>query len=91
MIVEIPDQIIKQSGLSAKEILLKDTLVLFQEEKLTLRQASRLAGLHQYEFQKELAERNIPVHYDEEDYRRDLQTIRLIKGLLFLNCRETIW
>ncbi len=79
MIVEIPDQIIKQSGLSAEEILLKIALVLFQEEKVTLRQASRLAGLHQYEFQKELTARNIPVHYGEEDYQRDLQTISLIK------------
>ena len=40
MIVEISDQIIKQSGLSAKEILLKVALVLFEEERLTLGQAS---------------------------------------------------
>ncbi len=79
MIVEIPDQIINQSGLSAKEILLKVALVLFQEEKLTLGQASKLAGLHQYEFQKELATRSIPVHYNEEDYKRDLQTIELFR------------
>jgi predicted HTH domain antitoxin len=79
MIVEIPDQIIKQSGLSAEEILLKVALVLFQEEKLTLGQASRLAGLHQFEFQKELAKRGIPVHYGEEDFENDLRTINLIK------------
>ena len=79
MIVEIPDQIINQSGLSAKEILLKVGILLFQEERLTLGQASKLAGLHQYEFQKELAARNIPVHYNEEDYLRDLQTIGLMK------------
>ncbi len=79
MIIEIPDQVINQSGLSAKEILLKVAVLLFQEEKFKLGQASRLAGLHQYEFQKELAARNIPVHYGEEDYRRDLQTISLIK------------
>ena len=79
MIVEIPDQVINQSGLSAGEILLKVAIVLFQEEKLTLGQASRLAGLHQFEFQKELAARNIPVHYGEEDYQNDLKTIALIK------------
>lgn len=79
MIIEIPAQIINQSGLSAKDILLKVALVLFEEEKLTLGQASRLADLHQYEFQRELAARNIPVHYGEEDYKRDLQTIGLIK------------
>ncbi len=79
MIVEIPDQIITQSGLSAEEILLKVAIVLFQEEKITLGQASKFAGLHQFKFQKELAARNIPVHYGEEDYERDLQTIGLIK------------
>jgi len=79
MIVEIPDQVINQSGLSAGEILLKVAIVLFQEEKLTLGQASRLAGLHQFEFQKELAAREIPVHYGEEDYQNDLRTIALIK------------
>ncbi len=78
MTVEIPDQIITQSGLSAKEILLKVALVLFEEEKLTLGQASRLASLHQYEFQKELAARNIPVHYGEGDYKNDLKIISLI-------------
>lgn len=79
MIIKIPDQIIKQSGLSAKEILLKVVILLFLEERLTLGQASKIAGLHQFEFQKELAARNIPVHYSEEDYERDLQTIGLIK------------
>lgn len=79
MIVEIPDRIINQSKLSAEEILLKIALVLFQEEKLTLGQASKLAGLHQFEFQKELAAKKIPVHYNEEDFERDLQTINLIK------------
>lgn len=79
MIVEIPDQIIKQSGLSAKEILLEVAVLLFQKEKLTLGQASKLAGLHQFEFQKELTARDIPVHYGEEDFENDLQTVGLIK------------
>jgi predicted HTH domain antitoxin len=79
MIVEIPDQVISQTGLSSKEILLKVALMFFQEEKLTLEQASKLAGLHQLEFQKELADRKIPIHYSEEDFQRDLQTISKIK------------
>jgi predicted HTH domain antitoxin len=79
MIVEIPDQVVNQTGLSSKEILLKVALMLFQEEKLTLGQASSLAGLHQFEFQKELAKREISIHYGEEDYKRDLKTLALIK------------
>lgn len=43
-------------------------VILFEEEKLTLGQASKLARLHQFEFQKELANQKIPIHYDETDY-----------------------
>lgn len=79
MTIEIPDQVIAQSELSAKEILLKVAIIFFQEEKLTLRQASKLAALHRFEFQKGLAKRGITVHYSEEDYECDLQTIGSIK------------
>lgn len=77
MIVEIPDQVLEQAGLSSKELLLKVALLLFKEEKLTLGQASRLAGLHQFEFQKELTAAGIPVHYGEEDLERDMDTLGL--------------
>jgi predicted HTH domain antitoxin len=75
--MEIPDQIIMQAGLSSDELRLKVALLLFQEERLTLGQASQLAGLHQVEFQKELANREIPIHYGEEDLARDLRTLGL--------------
>ena len=79
MIVEIPDRIINRAELSGKEVLLEVAVALFREEKLTLGQASKLCGLHQFEFQKSLAARNIPIHYGAEDYERDLQTIAFIK------------
>ncbi|MBP9663174.1 MAG: UPF0175 family protein, partial [Pyrinomonadaceae bacterium] len=50
---------------------------LFQEDKLTLGQASRLAGIHQVELQVELASRGIPIHYDDSDLDRDLETLGL--------------
>lgn len=78
MNVEIPDIVVRQSGLSAREILLKIAVLFFKEERLTLGQASRLAGLHQFEFQKEIAKRGISVHYGVEDFERDLQTITTI-------------
>lgn len=53
-------------------------VMLFQEEKLTLAQASQFAGIHQMEFQKELARRKIPFHYGEEDLLNDLETIAKI-------------
>ena len=79
MIFEIPDQVLKQAGVSSNDLLLKIALLLFQEEKLTLGQASKLAGLHQFQFQKELSARGIPIHYNEIDFERDLQTLGLKK------------
>lgn len=77
MIVEIPDHVLAAADVSSKELLLKIALLLFQEERLTLGQASKLAGVHQFEFQKELSARDIPIHYREEDFERDLKTLGL--------------
>jgi predicted HTH domain antitoxin len=79
MIVEIPDQILEQAGVSEVELLLKLATALYLEDRLTLGQASKLAGLHQVEFQQHLFENGIPVHYDEEDFDRDLRTLALKK------------
>lgn len=79
MKVEIPDRVLTQTGLSSKDLLLKVAVLLFQEERLTLGQASNLAGIHQFEFQTELANRRIPIHYNEDDFERDLETLGLKK------------
>jgi predicted HTH domain antitoxin len=42
-------------------------------------QAARLAKLPAYQFQWILAGRDIPVHYDLEDYEEDLETISTLK------------
>ena len=79
MIVEIPDKVIEQTGLSSREFLLKIAVLLFQEEKLSLGQASELAGMHQSAFQKELATRKIALHYGKDDFERDLETIASLR------------
>lgn len=70
MILEIPDD----AGLK-----LRLAIQLFAEEKITLAGASRLAGLHEIEFQKELAKRKIPIHLDVQDFMKDLVTISEMK------------
>ncbi len=79
MNVDIPDSVLRQSGLSSDELKLKVALLLFQEERLTLGQASRLAGMHQFLFQKELAQRKITIHYGEVEFEHDLETLGLKK------------
>ena len=50
--------------------------MLFQREKLTLGQASCLAGMSQMQFQFLLASRSIPLHYDVAEFEADLRTLR---------------
>jgi predicted HTH domain antitoxin len=76
MNISISDHLVQQTGISAEEILLKIAILLFSEERITLAQASGIAGIHQISFQKELAKRNIPLHYGSEEYKSDLETAK---------------
>jgi predicted HTH domain antitoxin len=62
--------------MSRDELLQEIAIMLFQKEKLTLGQASRMAGVTQIQFQHLLASRRIPLHYDVDDFDADLETLR---------------
>jgi len=79
MTIEISDSIIRKTGLTEKELLLKIAIELFKEEKVTLAEGSEIARLHQLQFQKELAKRKIPIHYGIEELEEDLKTLDRMK------------
>ena len=79
MVFNVPDLILQQAGVSPSEILLKLAILLFQEDRISLGQASKLADLHMVEFQKELAKRNISIHYGQEDYLNDKRIVENFK------------
>ena len=62
------------SRLSEPELRLELALVMYQQDRLTLGQASSLAALSQEEFQMVLGSRKIPVHYGLDDLERDVET-----------------
>lgn len=76
MSIVIPDEILQSTRLTAAEIMQELALALFQREKLTLGQASRLAGMSQWQFQQLLGTRNIAIHYGVADFEADLRTIQ---------------
>jgi len=51
-------------------------IAFFKREKLTLGQASQLAGMTSPEFQHLLASRHIPLHYDIPELEADVATLR---------------
>jgi len=80
MAVVIPDEILYTTHMTAAELKREVAVLLYQQERLTLGQASRLAGMSQLQFQFLLASRQIPIHYDVADFEADLQTLRELKG-----------
>lgn len=78
MTIEISDTILRKAGLSKEQLRLELAIYLFKEDKVSIGQASAIAGIHKIMFQKKLASRKIPIHYDIEDLENDLENIKLI-------------
>ncbi len=76
MSVVIPDDILHTTHMSGDELMQEIAILLYQKEKLTLGQASRMAGISQLQFQFLLASRQIPLHYDVAEFESDLKTLR---------------
>jgi len=72
----IPDEVMNAAGLTGDEAKKELAISLFQQERLTLGQASRFADVSQEQFQAWLAARQIPLHYGIPDFEQDLETLR---------------
>ena len=70
MPVIIPDETLKQAGLSEREALIEISCRLFDADKLHLNQAARPAGMTRNEFESELMSREIDVYRIDEEYLR---------------------
>ncbi len=81
MSLMIPDEILRAANMSAAQLQQEIALLLFQQDKLTLGQASAFAQMSQLEFQQLLANRQIPVHYDVQEFRDDLDTLHKLGQL----------
>lgn len=77
--IDIPEEIlfdlkIPQARWHA-ELRKELALQLYREKLLSLGNARRLAGMTKLEFHFLLGERQIPRHYDLEDYRKDVENL----------------
>jgi predicted HTH domain antitoxin len=79
--VTISDDILQTARLTEEELKIEIAVLLFQKEKLTLAQASSLAGMTRLQFQHLIASRQIPVHYDVSDFEEDLHTLKALGRL----------
>ena len=81
MAITVPDDILAAAQMSEPELVRELAVTLFQQERLTLAQASRMAEMSQLAFQALLAGRQIPVHYGVEEFREDMRTLHRTERL----------
>jgi predicted HTH domain antitoxin len=75
MSLVIDNEILQTTRMTEKELLQEIAIMLFEKEKLSLGQASKLAEMNLMQFQHLLASRSITVHYGVEDFEQDLKTL----------------
>jgi predicted HTH domain antitoxin len=77
MVLNIPDSLLREAGLTEEEALIEFACRLFQGERLTLWQAASLARLSRVQFEDQLLKRAIPIYRPTlDDFEEDLRTLR---------------
>lgn len=76
MKIDIPETILKASGLSEQEILQLLALTLYDKEKLSIGYASKLANLSQADFIELMGKYGVELKYDVDDLKDDLENLK---------------
>ena len=80
MPLTIPDEVLKEAGLSEREALIEFACRLLDAGKLALWPAAKLAGLSRVEFKQELRQRKIPIYRPRlEDLADDLAALKRLE------------
>ncbi len=76
IILNLPDSLSQTETFNQSDWLREIAIALFEQERISLSRASKVAGMEIMDFQKLLAARGICVHYDVEDLEQDVQHLR---------------
>ncbi|MFO1432834.1 MAG: UPF0175 family protein [Candidatus Competibacteraceae bacterium] len=75
MTLSLPEPLLEGILLTEQELRFELALGLYVDQRATLGQAARLAGMSRPAFLDALGARHLPIHYDEADLDADLQVI----------------
>lgn len=76
MSIVISDEVLRATRMTETEMKQEIAIFLFEKNKLTLAQASRLAEMNRLQFQHLLASRQVSVHYDVADFEEDRRVLQ---------------
>ncbi len=75
MALVISDETLSKAQISANQLRIDLACYLYEKKRLSLGQARSLSGLDQLAFQLELSNRDIYIHYSEDDLEQDLDML----------------
>ena len=70
--IDIPDSL----QFTEADLRTELAIALFQQDRISIGSASKIANLHVMDFQKLISDRGICVHYDVEEFQQDVQHLR---------------
>ena len=74
--IELPREILTITHMTPEDLKRELAVSLFQQSKLSFGKAREMAAVTAWEFQFLLGRKNIPIHYNVEDYEEDLATLK---------------
>jgi predicted HTH domain antitoxin len=81
MPVVIPDEVLREAGLSERDAVVEIACRLFDAGRLALWPAAKLAGLSRSEFEQALGARKIPIYRPTvQDLTDDLAALEQLRG-----------
>lgn len=75
----ISKEILESAQITPQELAVEIAVYLYEKKRLTLGQARRVANLDLISFQKELAKRNVYIHYETNDLLKDIENLGIKK------------
>ncbi len=76
MVFTIEDDVLDELDMTPEQARVDFAVGLYSDNKITLGQAARLSRLSQSKFLKELGRREIPVHYDIQEFNKDIAYLK---------------
>jgi predicted HTH domain antitoxin len=74
--IDLPDNLTQTNNFNQTDWMREIAIALFQQERITLSRASKIASIDLMEFQKLISDRGICIHYDVEEFEQDVQHLR---------------
>ena len=80
MNVTIPDEVLVLGDMTPDDVVAEIAVLLYQRRKASLGKAAELANMGTGDFLRLLGGRDIPLDYDVDDLRQDVETLGKLRG-----------